>query len=132
MRDFASELWSRPVEKRILIVRLLESVDKRARQHALFHGDLSILVEEAIQGADFDKLEVRQMSGRPAKGAQRIRLMPQTSLSVTVETAERIEAVAAKLEKSKNAVVNTAIEWWLDNCSHTFIRLGERHKDKKN
>ena len=77
----------------------------------------------------FDKLEVRQMSGRPAKGAPRIRLMPQTSLSVTVETADRIEAVAARLKKSKNAVVNTAVEWWLDHSAHTLVRLGQRHQD---
>jgi hypothetical protein len=111
------------VEKKQLIVRLLHSVDERLRPLARFHGDLSILVEEAIAATDLAKVSLISLGGRPANDLPPPeKVVDATSLLISDTTLQLIEKAAAERNKSKNVIVNSALLWWLDNASHSMRR----------
>jgi hypothetical protein len=111
------------VEKKLLIVRLLVSVDERLRPLALFHGDLSVLVEEAIAVTDLAKVELIKLGGRPANDLPPPeKVVGATSFLISEQTLKVIERAAIKRNKSKNVIVNSALLWWLDHASHSMRR----------
>ena len=105
------------------IVRLLPSVDEGLRALQRYHGDLSVIVEEAIAAAPMDKMPLVKLGGRPRQsGTETPKVLPATSFSLSKETRDVINRVASARGKSKNAVVNSALLWWLKHSSHEMRR----------
>ncbi len=111
------------MERQVLIVRLLPKVDEKLRALVRFHGDLSVVIEEAIAAAELETLQLVQLGGRPSRhGVAKEKVVAATSASVSVATVEIIEKAAAKRGKSKNVIVNSALLWWLEHSSHAMLR----------
>lgn len=114
------------MKKKQLLVRFVDSINIRIRPLALYHGDLSILVEEAITAADVATMKLIKLprGARPAQddGLARHKLGNSTTLLISEITLKRIERTAKTRKQSKNVIVNSALLWWLDNASHRLLR----------
>ena len=114
----------RMIPRYIFVVRFIDIVNDRLRLLMTMRGDLSSLVEEALSTAPLATMPVIRLVGRPARAA-RIgwTLAGSTTLSLSEEAKRRLNETAGTRQASKNAIVNSAVLWWL---KHGFIGKGRR------
>lgn len=95
-----------PGELHRLLVRVLGPINKKLRQKAMYRGDLSGMVGQALDSVDLQSVSLVSMTW----GQEDFR---RVTIQVPVKTRNRMVAASRKRGVSMNTLINTALVHWL-------------------
>lgn len=88
------------------LVRLLAPVNDKIRQKAMYRGDLSQMVVDALESVDLQAMQLVAMKW----GQEDFR---GVTIQVPVKLRDRLLAASKKRRISMNALINSALVHWL-------------------
>jgi hypothetical protein len=113
---------STPGELHRLLVRLLAPVNETLRQKAMYRGDLSTMVAEALDSVDLHSVPLVYMKW----GQEDFR---GVTIQIPIKTRNRMVAASKKRGVSMNTLINTALVHWLAAEGDVRIKGGGEGKN---
>ncbi len=103
------------VELHRFLVRLLAPVNEKLRQKAMYRGDLSQMVAQALASVDLQKMGLVSMKW----GQEEFK---GVTIQVPVKLRDKLIAASEKRDVSMNALINSALVHWLAEQGDVRIR----------
>jgi len=97
------------------LVRVLAPVNETLRQKAMYRGDLSEMVAQALESVDLNSVPLVAMKW----GQEEFRGL---TIQVPVKLRDRMVAASKKRGVSMNTLINTALEHWLAEQGDVAIK----------
>ena len=106
-----------------MVCRFTFDIDEAVRAKTIHKGDLSLIIEEAIALAELATMDVIVLRpGRNTAGEDNNKLVDATTVLLSAQAVAKIIKASKDRKISRNSVINSAVNWWLNNAAHSMTR----------
>ena len=104
------------------LVRVLAPINEMLRQKAMYRGDLSAMVVQALESVDLNSVPLVAMKW----GQEEFRGL---TIQIPAKTRDKMVAASKKRSVSMNALINTALVHWL--AGQGDVKIKDRPSAKR-